>query len=270
MKLVTLSSIAAALLVPGVSAWAEPVKPVPLDYLPALKGDYFPLDSKAVGQRYHIYVRLPEGYDPAAPRNYPTIYLLDGDSTFPILAGGHLFLTYDDKLPEAIVVGIAYGSFASPVNRREVDFGEGAAKFQDFLGTELIPEIERRFRTDPQRRILVGQSFGGTFVLFSAFTGPELFWGRISSNPSFRMHQELLNRGPAAGRASSNRCLIVVSGTANNPQGRQGVVDLTQRLQGRPLPWKFDRIDIPGGTHAADISNAYRLGLRSLFSPAAK
>jgi uncharacterized protein len=34
----------------------------PLDYLPALRGDYFKLESKVVGRPFHIYVRLPEGY----------------------------------------------------------------------------------------------------------------------------------------------------------------------------------------------------------------
>ena len=82
---------------------------VPLDYLPALKGDYFPLRSAEAGHPYHIYVRLPEGYDADPSRHYPVVYLLDGDSLFPIVAASHLFLTIDDKIPEAVIVGIAYG-----------------------------------------------------------------------------------------------------------------------------------------------------------------
>ena len=58
----------------------------PLDYLPALRGDYFRIDSAATGRPYHIYVRYPEGYDPSAAEVYPTVYLTDGDSLFPILA----------------------------------------------------------------------------------------------------------------------------------------------------------------------------------------
>src|SRR5690554_474506 len=65
---------------------------VPLDHLPGLKGDYFPLVSGANGRTYHVYVRLPEGYDASSDRTWPVVYLLDGDSLFPILAPTHLFL----------------------------------------------------------------------------------------------------------------------------------------------------------------------------------
>ena len=115
----------------------------PLDYLPALKGDYFKLESRSVGRPYHVYVRLPEGYDPAAAKRYPVVYLLDGDSLFPLLAPTHVFLTYDEKLPEAVIVGIAYGGFDATTNKRNIDFtapaadgkpGEdGAPRFHRFL-----------------------------------------------------------------------------------------------------------------------------------------
>jgi len=35
---------------------------IPLDYLPALKGDYFRHESKNVGRPFHIYVAFPESY----------------------------------------------------------------------------------------------------------------------------------------------------------------------------------------------------------------
>ena len=73
---------------------------VPLNHLPSLKGDYLKLESNQVGRAYHVYVRLPEGYDPSSVKRYPVVYLLDGDSLFPMLAPQHLFLTYDEKLPE--------------------------------------------------------------------------------------------------------------------------------------------------------------------------
>src|SRR5215207_4073721 len=86
---------------------------------PAVPLDYFPLASKATGLTYHIYTRLPQGYAEDSGKLYPIIYLLDGDSAFPLLAAQHLFLTIDDKLPEAIIVGIAYGGFDPKVNKRD-------------------------------------------------------------------------------------------------------------------------------------------------------
>jgi predicted alpha/beta superfamily hydrolase len=238
---------------------------VPLSYLPSLAGDYFVLRSEAMNSRYHIYIRYPEAYAEQPQRRYPIVYLLDGDSTFPLLAPEHAFLTYDDKLPDAIIVGIAYGSFAPPINHREIDFGDRAADFQRFLETELIPKVERRTRTDPTRRILLGQSYGGSFVLYSAFTKPDLFWAHIASNPSPRFHQTLLERGPPRG-PQRNLHLVLVSGTANNAAGRSAALKWTQEWRSKPAPWSLVRIDIPGGTHAADLPNAYRLALRTLFA----
>ena len=248
---------------------ASPASPavIPLDHLPALKGDYFPIHSAATGGGYHIYIRLPEGYGDKPRERFPVIYVLDGDSLFPLLAPHHLFLTYDDKLPEAILVGIAYGSFAPPTNRRDADFGLGSAAFQRFLKEELIPQVEQRTRADPRRRILLGQSRGGGFVLYSAFTEPDLFWGRIASNPSYLAHRALV-LGPAPAHGSGDVRLAVVSGTRDRPQLRQDALTWFGAREQQPGPWAMKRIDIEGGTHAADVPNAYRAAMRWLFSNA--
>lgn len=250
----------------GCASTTMPSRIEPLNYLPGIAGDYFPLKSDATGSTYHIYIRYPESYASKPNMHYPIVYVLDGDSLFPMLAPEHLFLTYDDHLPEAIVVGIAYGSFAPPTNRREIDFGTGAADFERFLATELLPKVEKRVRADPNRRILVGQSFGGDFVLYSAFTQPDLFWARIASNPSFRLHERLTSGTPMLA-TKPDLHLLLVSGTANNPRGRSAAVNWLAVWHERDAPWKVDGIDIEGGTHAADITNAYRSALRRLFQP---
>ena len=236
----------------------------PLEYLPALSGDYFPIQSRETNSRYHVYVRYPEGYSRSGGQRYPVVYLLDGDSLFPYLAPHHLFLTIDDKLPEAIIVGIAYGSFAQPVNRRGVDFGEGSAAFHSFLKQELIPAVEARTRSDPERRILVGQSRSGGFVLYSAYSDPDLFWGRIASNPAFPDHRQVvLGAAPRAGR--SDLKLVLASGTNDRPAVREGVMEWFGVQTRQPGPWRFRRIELQGGTHAADMPNAYRQSMRWLF-----
>src|SRR5688572_12283005 len=98
--------LTAACAAPAVSPAASVT---PLDYLPALQGGYFPLHSSEADHLYHIYVRLPEDYAANPGRKYPVVYVLDGDSLFPQIAPQHLFMTIDEKLPEAIIVGIAYG-----------------------------------------------------------------------------------------------------------------------------------------------------------------
>jgi uncharacterized protein len=249
---------------------------IPLNYLPALSGDYFELLSKETGRRYHIYIRLPESYSktPVVAR-YPVVYLLDGDSLFPILATEHLFLNIDEKLPEAITVGIAYGSFDPSVNKRDVDFTApadgvkpgyaGAPAFQRFLKTELIPTIERRYRADSDRRVLFGQSRGGSFVLYSAFTDPDFFWGRIAANPSFKADGDrYFQDAPAATRGDLG--LVVTSGTRDMPRLREQAVKWFNHWDGvTDGPWTIKTVNIEGGTHSADSANSYRAGMLWLF-----
>jgi predicted alpha/beta superfamily hydrolase len=256
-------------------ATVPPAPPVtPLDHLPALKGDYFRIDSREIGRPFHIYVRLPQGYARAPARAYPIVYLLDGDSLFPLLAATHLFLTIDDNLPEAIVVGIAYGTFGEG-NRRATDFtppapgvdpaSAGAPAFQRFLENELLPRIERSYRADPARRILFGQSAGGRFVIWSAFTDPDLFWARIASNPSFGPARDLFYRAPAAGTRSDLR-LFVSSGSRDSPPLRAQALEWFRAWETRSVaPWLLRMFTLEGGTHAADSPRVYRAAMRWLF-----
>ena len=255
---------------------AEPASAVvPLDHLPALKGDYFPLASRATGRTHHVYVRLPEGYDAAESHAYPVVYVLDGDSLFPILAPTHLFLGYDEKLPEAIIVGIAYGGFDPDINKRDLDFtgsgsdtrpGQGGAEdFHRFLREQLLPEVEGRFRTDAARRVLVGQSRGGYFVLWSALKDPDLFWGRIASNPSFAPAREALFATPGA-HQRDDLGVVVASGARDTGQRVRNAAEWTTDWTGRPdAPWDVELIVLPDGTHAASIGDAYRRAMLWLF-----
>lgn len=248
---------------------------VPLDYLPALKGDYFEMRSDEVGRSFHIYVRLPEGYD-SVKEVFPTVYVTDGDSLFPILAAYHLFLHYDEPVPEAVVVGIAYGTFDDKNgNHRATDYsapplidGEfhgGAATYQAFLAKELLPEIERRYRVDPRRRILVGQSRGGQLVLYSAFTEPDLFWGRIASNPSLTPNREFFFKSPAKARRNDLK-LYVASGSRDAKGTRAQTLEWMNFWKNRPHPaWELNTVELEGETHAAGITNAYRAGMIWLF-----
>lgn len=271
----------ACLLLAALPALARPAAPAnappaaTIEHLPSLKGDYFALVSQATGRTHHVYVRLPEGHDAAANQRYPVVYVLDGDSLFPILAPTHLFLGYDEKLPEAIVVGIAYGGFDPSINKRDVDFtgqgadtlpGQGGADdFQRFLRDQLLPEVEGRYRADATRRVLVGQSRGGYFVLWSALNDPDLFWGRIASNPAFAPAREQLFAAPAAYHRDDLR-VVVASGARDTAERVRNAGEWSATWKARPdAPWELELVVLPEGTHAASIGDAYRRAMLWLF-----
>lgn len=247
----------------------------PLAYLPALAGDYFELDSAEVGRNYHIFIRLPEGYADNPEKRYPVVYLLDGDSLFPMLAPQHLFLTYDEKLPEAIIVGIAFGGFGE-VNTRGIDFrsvlddgSQGrAGQFLAMLQKELIPHIDAHYRSDVTRRVLVGQSRGGSMALYTAWNAPGLFWGHIASNPGREPNDKSLygmNVPPPA--KPQNGWVIVASGSRDRDYLRGTALEWRDTIGARDdLPWRTEFIDIEGGTHAASIHLVYRQAMLMMFA----
>lgn len=248
---------------------------VPLDHLPALKGDYFEIDSKTVGRKFHIYTRLPEGYERDTTERYPVVYLLDGDSLFPLLSPTHLFLTYDEQLPEAIIVGISYGGFDQSINKRHIDFSapapdappgeDGAPQFLSFLRNELIPAVEGRYRINSDKRVLLGQSRGGYFVLWSALEAPDLFWGRIASNPSLTPGRDRFF-GAAAHHGRNDLGVVVASGSRDTEQRRINAKEWAEAWTRRQdAPWQVKYLPIQDGTHAASIGEVYRQSMLWLF-----
>jgi predicted alpha/beta superfamily hydrolase len=59
-----------------------------------------------------------------------------------------------------------------------------AAGFHRFIKDELIPFVEKEYRADPSRRILVGHSYGGLFGLYGLFETPDLFDSLIIGSPT--------------------------------------------------------------------------------------
>lgn len=237
--------------------------------------DVFSLRSTELERSFNILVRKPLGYD-SNDESLPTIYLLDGGTTFPMLAAYYQYLAFGEELPDAIIVGISYGAFSvADGNFRGSDFTApaesrahygGAGKFQTFLKNELLPHIEANYRSDPEKRIIFGQSLGGQFVLYTAQTQPNLFWGHVASNPALHRNLDFftINR-PAT--AQSNSLLFVSSGTHDEQRFRVPAVQWMEYWRGvSSKPWKLKTIDLQNHGHFSAAPAAFRQGLRWFFS----
>jgi predicted alpha/beta superfamily hydrolase len=275
-SVVLLAGLTASSIITGSAkalAQPEPAEGA-ITFLPGVAGDYFPLESTHVGRRFHIFVKLPESYAMEPERRYPVSYLLDGDSLYPMLAPQHLFLTYDEAVPEAIVVGIAYGGFDPSVNMRHIDFRAtledgttgGAPNFLRMISEELLPRIDAAYRTDPSRRTLFGQSRGGAFVLYAANEQPSLFQAFIASNPGREPDQRLYGVTSPRPNVRTTGVVVVTSGSRDRDYLRAGAEEWGRLVAARDdLPWRAELVEIPGGTHAASVTQAYRAGMLRAF-----
>lgn len=144
---------------------------------------------------YHVY--LPDTYRWAKDRRYPVLYVLDGETHFLHTASSVGFLAAWGEIPEMIVVAI--DSTVRIRDYTQTDWashwvgGGGAANFKRFLSTELIPEIDRTYRTDGFR-VLSGHSAGGQFALYCLTSEPSLFQGYFALSPSLDWDNNLPQR----------------------------------------------------------------------------
>lgn len=247
-------------------------------YLPAF-GDsrYEHFRSTVIGRDFHIFVRLPDDYDQSADTQYPTIYLLDGGVQFPMLSTYHWYLGLADEVPDAIIVGISYGAidftdgnyrstdFTAPAEDR--DYWGGAAKFRRFLGDELIPHIESNYRARDDRRIIFGQSLGGQFVLYTALTEPDLFWGHIASNPALHRNLAFFLQRHSSSRSASK--VFVASGSLDEPRFRGPALEWMEHWSKiDDKPWQLGTMTLDGHTHLSAPPASFREGLAWLFADA--
>ena len=152
------------------------------------------LHSELINDDFFIYVKLPKGYKDNA-ESYPVIYLLDGDIAFTMAWSTIRYLQFGRHLPDVIIVGIGYGALLSSEeqNMRERDYtiselerwegSGGGIKFVEFLETELIPFVDSKYRTDPNRRVLNGFSLGGLVTLYTYLNKNYLFSGYVAGSP---------------------------------------------------------------------------------------
>ena len=125
------------------------------------------------------------------------LYLLDGESQFLHTAVSADFLIRNGEIPEMIVVGI--NSTIRVRDFTQTDWAEawvgggGAKNFKKFLSSELIPEINKSFRTN-EFRVLSGHSAGGQFALYCLTDEPLLFRAYMALSPSLDWDHNLPQR----------------------------------------------------------------------------
>lgn len=147
-------------------------------------GEKVSLHSKILEEERNIIVYLPASYN-FSSMDYGVMYLLDGETHFLHVSGISSFLAQTGEIPEMIVVAITNVDRSrdfSPTHVDNIPTSGGADKFLSFLSKELIPFVDRNYRT-LSYDILVGHSFGGTFATYSLLSEPDLFSAYISISP---------------------------------------------------------------------------------------
>jgi predicted alpha/beta superfamily hydrolase len=134
------------------------------------------IDSEILKEKKNIQVYLPKNYADSN-KNYPVIYLLDGQRFF--LYGASLYQSFSEfnLTPDFIIVGIT-----NEQSKRMRTFSAGTKDFADYLEKEVISLIDKTYRTS-NKRLLFGWAYGGGFAIEMFISKPKLFDGYILSSP---------------------------------------------------------------------------------------
>ena len=173
-------------------------------------------------RRYKVWIGIPKKTLPAA--GYPVLYMLDGNAAMARLSEPMLLRMSKGSPPVLVAVGydtdlpfdvIARSYDYTPPGAERINEprmrgrkGGGSHQFRQLLLEKIVPYVEERAPSDPQKRAIWGHSFGGLFVLDSFYNtawfydyfaaAPSLSWGRQrivalakESDPAHLQHKSL-------------------------------------------------------------------------------
>ena len=154
----------------------------------------FTIESISNGATYKIKVGLPDNYN-ASSEKYSSIYVLDGEENFDLVANNCKEISQSKATQNVIVVSIGYG------RDRALDYTPtkvssmtgGGAEFLAFIKDELIPKIEQDFSVDTTRasRVILGHSYGGLFGACVLAVNNTLFGNYTLLSPSIWFDNEV-------------------------------------------------------------------------------
>lgn len=226
--------------------------------------------SQKLNEDREIFIGLPPSYDKNQGQKYPILILLDGDFLFDPFQGALSYGYYWDDLPEVIIVGISQNKN----NERETDCtvdettglpsekGEG---FFEFIGMELIPYIQKKYRTAPFKMI-AGLDTTAAFSNFYLYKDNPVFSAYISMSPELPLGMEeqiperlSLIQQPLFYYHSSS------DGDVKKMRTRiQALDELAKKVTNPNLNYKYD--DFKGASHYSLVLNSIPSALYQIFS----
>lgn len=155
----------------------------------------FTISSNSTSGSYDIKVAMPKDFDKQNTK-YTTLYLLDGDQDFNLVADQCKKLSSQYSTENVLVVSIGYGKDrANDYTPTKAKEGKGGApEFMQFIMNELKPRLEADYAADTTRnsRVILGHSFGGLFATYAYTKHNEFFGNYLMLSPSIWYDDEII------------------------------------------------------------------------------
>lgn len=262
--------ILGVLLAPPVHAQTDP------QTAPLTIGETFTLGSEALGESRRINVYAPPVYYESPDARLPVLYIPDGGiaEDFLHVAGIVQVSVGNATMRPFLLVGIENtqrrrdltGPTVNSEDRKIAAQVGGSAAFREFIRSELMPTVDRRYRTTGETAIM-GESLAGLFVVETFFLEPHLFDTYIAFDPSLWWNDEELVARAAEepGRAPDRPPALYLSSSGEEELARL-TNELVRRLRSHaPAGVTLYYEARPDETHATIYHPAALRALRTLF-----
>ena len=230
------AGIALLMMVCSVAADRASAQP---DSRPLAFGEARSVHSTILNEDRELQISLPDSYGRTAV-SYPVLFLLDGSShALHATATTRFLASARSRVPEMIVVALPNTN-----RNRDMTPGSGAATFQRVLAEEIIPWVERNFRSAPER-ILFGHSLSASFAVHTLLNRPELFRVYVAASaPLWRYEGFAADVRAGLPRAVKTGAAIYLTvGEHENDQLRNGMQQFAATLKsatpGSAPAWSF-------------------------------
>lgn len=240
----------------------------------------FKINSAVLGEERTILVRVPQGYETNKLR-YPAIYMTDGNAHIGHTSSTVEFLARNGRMSEMIVVGITNTDRTRDLSPTHVTTtvaggdsalqfptSGGADKFLKFIETELIPDIEKRYRTNPYR-ILAGHSLGGLFAIHAMVSRPDLFQSYVAVSPALQWDNQVAVKRAEdffKARKEWDATLFMSLGHEPGPieDGFHQMKRILEKNQTKGFEWDAQLLD--DEDHGSVVLRSHYLALRKVFN----
>lgn len=231
-----------------VSGQVQTIDQIKTEPVTVNTGITFKLHSKIMSEDRTVMIGVPDGYA-TSNKKYPVLYLLDGQWGFSstVQTLGWLSNPRYGMIPQTIVVGIHTGDNRerdlTPTQNKGNNSGGGADKLYKFIKEELIPFVDKNYRTY-NYRVIGGASLGGLFVMYAFDNDPGLFNAYLSMSPAMWWDngvlldrtKDLLSKEP---RLQSRVYLALTN--EGSGMGVDSLAAILEKYGSKELIWKYDK-----------------------------
>lgn len=167
---------------------------------PIPKHDSLKITSKYINEDRVINVWTPPMYEQSTD-SLPVLYMPDGGikEDFPHIANTLAVLIEAKKIPAFILVGIENterkrdltGPSKIEYDLEFIPNPGGADNFRSFIKNELMPTINKKYRTN-NKKAIIGESLAGLFVMETFILDNQMFDYYIAMDPSLWFNEHYL------------------------------------------------------------------------------